>query len=329
MSVSKNSAVVVSELQNIDSISFNPQAIRPPYQEGKFFFDEETYSLTIYNDNEDTSLQIGQEHYIRAINNTGVTITNGAAVYISGEDSGIPEISLAKADVLVSSTLAGLATHDIEDGEIGYITTQGLVHNVDTSSFSTGDRIYLSASVAGEYTTTIPDGINYIVQVGVIQLADVDGSILVQNIAEGIAEQPQAEMWEVGNTAPTIINTVNIWETVVQLVSPGELVSWTHDGAGALTAGAQTAGKYVVSINASMRIASPNKFFDIAIAINDVVKFNTVARRWFATSDIDTLSTGGIINIADGDVITMKTRNITDASNIILVMGNVNLHRLQ
>ena len=60
-----------------------------------------------------------------------------------------PTISGAIATSESASQVVGLATHDIEDSSFGYVTTYGIVRNVDTSHCSDGDEIFLSATQIG------------------------------------------------------------------------------------------------------------------------------------------------------------------------------------
>ena len=329
MSVSKNQPAVPNpNLSGIETISYIPQAIVPAHQEGRCFYDDENKTLTFYNDISDTSLQIGQEMYIRVFNNTGVTITNGQGVYVSGADSGFPTISLARADTLLTSSFIGLATHNIGDGEYGYITTVGIVRGVNTSSYSPGDRLYLSFTVAGSYSTTIPSKLNYIVQVGIVLVAAAVGTILVQIVPSGIAEEPQAEIWVNGNGTATTINTVNVWEQVSQITQSGELLGWTHDGAGTLTAGATAAGKYTIQFFISSASAGTNKTYEIAISINDTIQTKIVSLRKYSTADLGSQSGGGIMTIPTGATVKLEVRNITDATDITIVNANISMNRL-
>lgn len=330
MSVSKNQPAIPNpNLSGIETISFTPQTIVPAHQEGRCFYDNANKSLTFYNDISDTSLQVGQEMYIRVVNNTGSIIDNGQAVYISGASGGLPEIALSKADALITSSFIGLATHQIGIGENGYITTTGLVRGVNTAAYSPGDRLYLSATTLGAYSTTIPEGLDYIVQVGIVLVADATiGSILVQIIPSGIAEEPQAEMWVNSNVTATTINTVNVWEEVATIIQPGTLLGWTHNGAGVLTAGVRAAGRYTTQFFVSALAAGTNKTYEIALAVKDVIQNNAISRRKYSTADIGSQSGGGLIVVAAGDTIKLEVRNITDADNITIVNANISMNRL-
>lgn len=156
------------------------EADYPTHQEGLVFYDNENKALTVYNDEADISLQVGQEQYIRVRNNTGSTINNGQAVRIIGAlGNAAPTIALASADTEDNSTVAGIATHSIENNSFGYVTTFGIVRNLNTNSFNEGDELFLSTS-AGGLVNVSPVVPNYSAPIGyVIRKHDSNGSILV------------------------------------------------------------------------------------------------------------------------------------------------------
>lgn len=96
--------------------------------------------------------------FVKVVNNTGVTINKGKVINIAGFDgtSDALEIALAKADTIENTEVLGLTTTDILDGTTGLVNVFGRVTDLDTSSFTEGEIVYLSASVAGGLTTTRP-----------------------------------------------------------------------------------------------------------------------------------------------------------------------------
>ena len=167
-----------------DSLDMTPlaEASYPAHQEGVIFYDVENHTLSLYNDEADVTLQLGQEQFLRVRNNTGTTITNGTAVLITGSHgNSAPTISGAIATSESFSQVVGLATHDIEDSSFGYVTTYGIVRNVDTSQYSDGDEIFLSATQIGSGVNVSPTIPNYKVTIGhVIRSHGSNGSVLVQ-----------------------------------------------------------------------------------------------------------------------------------------------------
>lgn len=127
------------------------------------------------------TLQIGQEHWLRARNVSGGTLLNGQVVRLVGATGSRPTIELAKADAAsTSDTTVGLLTEDIVNNAEGYTTQLGLVRDLDTSAFAEGDRLFLSAVTAGALTNVAPAAPNKIVEIGLVVRSHVSlGIILV------------------------------------------------------------------------------------------------------------------------------------------------------
>ena len=142
-------------------------------------------------------LQIGQEVMVprRVKNNSGVDIKNGNLVYISGGDGNNAYVTLAQADAHATScgTIA-MATEDIDDGAKGYCTTFGLVRGetaqpIDTSSYSAGDLLFLSASTAGAFTDTMPVHPNYVVRAGFVFKSHASEGVVLVRIDDATSAQ--------------------------------------------------------------------------------------------------------------------------------------------
>jgi hypothetical protein len=143
----------------------NPDTTRP-LQVGEFRWNLEdgTADLKI---SDNVTLQIGQEQNKRFRNNTANDIVNGAAVYVTGSTGTHPTVSPAQANAeSTSSVIIGVTTEDIAKNTEGYVTTFGLVHDLDTSSLTEGAAVWLSPSVAGGLTTTKPAAPNHLVLIG-------------------------------------------------------------------------------------------------------------------------------------------------------------------
>ena len=165
---------------DVNGVDFN-LTDSPVYKEGRIFYDNEAKALSVYNDEADITLQVGQEEYLRVRNNAGSTILNGQAVRILGSQGTHVTIEKAIATGSVTSQAVGIATHDIENNSFGYITTYGLVRGLDTSDFSDGDEIFLSQTVAGGLTGVAPIAPNFKVPLGhVVRSHPTVGTIVVQ-----------------------------------------------------------------------------------------------------------------------------------------------------
>lgn len=106
-----------------------------------------TLDLTLKNGN--VTLQVGQESVIPSYNNTTSSLLESEyrAVYVSGSISNYPAVNLAtNLDRHSSENAIGIVTEDIAPGEIGYITTYGMVRDIDMSAYQPGDTLYLGST---------------------------------------------------------------------------------------------------------------------------------------------------------------------------------------
>ncbi len=152
----------------------------PAHTEGFLFYDDAKKCPAFYNDKSTVKHQIGRELWARACNNSGSTIANGSVVYISGVDTGCPEVDLAQPDEYTKSRIIGVLTEALINGGDGEVTSYGLVNDIDTSGLSEGP-VYLSTD--GSITSTKPTGSNYVVVVGIcLTVHATTGSIFVSTV---------------------------------------------------------------------------------------------------------------------------------------------------
>lgn len=152
----------------------------PSYTQGRLLYDTANESLTFFNNDSNISLQIGQEEWTRVWNGTGSTITNGSAVYTNGSHGTLPSVALSDASDSTKIVTMGLATEDIANNATGTITTIGVVHGLNTSGFTAGANVFVSAVTPGALTSTAPVSPNYRYRVGVVTVSDATiGSIQV------------------------------------------------------------------------------------------------------------------------------------------------------
>lgn len=169
-------------------IDFTPRAHDDvPHTEGRVFYDSDHKALAYYNEESDVTVELGRELHLRVNNNTGTTIPNGAAVYFSGSVVGdVPTVALADAsDPTKIQNVVGIATHSIEDGTEGYITSFGSVRGLDTSSFTAGQPVYVDPFTPGALTATAPKYPNFSVLIGYVDISDATaGEIFVRPLEE-------------------------------------------------------------------------------------------------------------------------------------------------
>jgi hypothetical protein len=102
-------------------------------------------------------------------NNTGATLTKGTVVYINGALGNKPTVAkaLATSDATSAQTF-GLIQADIPNNSNGYLVAFGDLDGLDTSAFTEGVQLYLSATTAGGYTITKQYAPNHLVYIGVV-----------------------------------------------------------------------------------------------------------------------------------------------------------------
>jgi hypothetical protein len=141
---------------------------------------------SVYDPDLDGIVEAAEREQIAGKNMTGATLLKGTIVYISTTSSSAQYPELLKASALqepTSSKTIGAVYEDIPNGEIGYIVTSGQVHNLNTSAYNVGDKLWLSTT-AGQVTTTPPTQPNHTVFIGhVTRKQNNNGRILyaIQN----------------------------------------------------------------------------------------------------------------------------------------------------
>lgn len=114
-------------------------------------------------------------------NTTGATVVKGTVVYLSGASGGKATIQKAQANAeSTSSGTFGVIQSDINNNSNGYAVVIGTVLGVNTSSYTEGQVLWLSPTVAGGFTSTKPVAPNHAVYVAIVTLAATNGTIEVK-----------------------------------------------------------------------------------------------------------------------------------------------------
>ena len=134
-----------------DYIDLN-NAGSPAWREGRLFWDGVEHALSYYNDDEDITINVGQELVAKVRNNTATTIVNGSAVYVTGAVGNRPTVALAQGDAAATARVVGVMTHDLAKNGDGYVTLIGVVRGFDTGAWPVGTLLYLSTTTPGGLT---------------------------------------------------------------------------------------------------------------------------------------------------------------------------------
>lgn len=112
-------------------------------------------------------------------NETGSAIPRGTPVYISGYSSGRPLVAPADASNPAKMPAIGLAYEQIPNGNNGSVVAIGIAKQINTSTYTAGQTIYVGTT-PGTLTTTPPTGEGSLIQnIGKVTDVGVNGRILV------------------------------------------------------------------------------------------------------------------------------------------------------
>jgi hypothetical protein len=153
----------------VDSITFNPD---PPVitADNTIFWNNQEYTLNIIT-GLGATIQVGQELLMLYYNDTGAQIDNfttlhpKSAIDIAGLVVPTPEKADASKWELCEGTLA-IATHDIPNGELGFATRFGKARGGNSSGWTPGSQLWLSANGSGLPTITKPVFPNFSISLG-------------------------------------------------------------------------------------------------------------------------------------------------------------------
>lgn len=154
--------------------------------------------------------------------NATLTKANYQAVRVSGATGQRLSVQLAQADGdLNSADTIGLVTETIATNQEGFIITMGQLENINTTgslqseTWSDGDVIYLSPSVAGRLTNIKPTGLTgHIVVIGYVEYAHANNGKIYVKIMNG---------WELDELHNVFIDNALANEDFLQYESASEL----------------------------------------------------------------------------------------------------------
>lgn len=138
-------------------------------------------------------------------------ISAGEIVYISGATGNKVQVKLAKADSVATMPAVGIALESIANNAFGYIAHIDNVENLDTSSFSEGDQVWVSATTAGGIVNTAPPHPSFDQHVGVVQRSHATlGSIHVNMTPTftGDEQGTDRNTFKIGDTTAGVIALV-------------------------------------------------------------------------------------------------------------------------
>ena len=149
--------------------------------------DAETVDLVL---DDAVTLQLGQEQLVHV--KAAEAISNGEIVYASSAVGASGKIEVTKfiADYSIDELyVLGVATEDLSIGQIGFITTFGVVRGIDLSDggniygetgYDSGTILYASPTTAGYLTKTEPSSPDLRIPTAIVLKANANGSMFVR-----------------------------------------------------------------------------------------------------------------------------------------------------
>jgi hypothetical protein len=208
----------------LGNLEFDNTPTNIPTTAGSVYYNDADGTLDLILKGGNVTLQVGQETVIRVVNKTATSVSllqdNYQAVRITGAQGQRPKVDLAQAtnDVLSAETI-GLVTETIANNQEGFITTSGLVRNINTTgslqgeTWLDGDILYLSPTIAGSITKVKPVAPNHLIIIGYVISAHITQGTIFVKVDNGY------ELDELHNVQTTNLlnNQSLIYETSTQL----------------------------------------------------------------------------------------------------------------
>ena len=182
-------------------------------------------------------------------NSTGSTLTKGQIVYLSGATGNRPNAVLAQANSeATSSKTIGMVIANIANNSDGQIAVNGTLHDIDTSAFTAGDSLWLSATTAGGVVANTPPAEpNHSVFIGYVARAHPTLGRVVLAIQNGyeLDELHGVQITSVANNDILKYNsTSGLWENSNALSSKQDTIT---GAATTITTSNLTASRALVS----------------------------------------------------------------------------------
>jgi hypothetical protein len=156
---------------------------------GRFTWNDEDGTVNLGMAGGNVTLQLGQESYVHA--RAAEDLPDVSVVYISGVfgTTGKQIVSKFIADNSIDELYTiGVTTEFIGNNSTGFVTTVGVIHDIDTTgpigeNWSDGDVLYASSTVRGALTNILPIAPALNINVGIVLKKNpTNGSIYIRPV---------------------------------------------------------------------------------------------------------------------------------------------------
>jgi len=176
------SIYVSGSIEKVEWIDFDTLNGTQSNIEGRLTWNSSDGTLNLGMKGGNVTLQVGQEELVRVVNKTGGNLLESQykVVRIRTEAEGgsqgqrLAVVNAQATNEIASSTTLGIVTENIDVNQEGFITTFGIVRDINTTgalqgeSWDDGDTLYLSSTVSGGLTKVKPISPNHLVVMGYV-----------------------------------------------------------------------------------------------------------------------------------------------------------------
>ena len=277
-------------------------------------------------------------------NKSGATITKGTVVYINGGQGNLPTIAkaLATGDATSAQTY-GIVQADITNMNNGYVVAAGRLGDLNTSAFTEGTQLYLSATTAGTYTSTKQYAPNHLVYVAIVVRAHPTQGVIEVKIQNGYEMD---ELHNVAAQSPSngdilqYVTSTSLWTKTAGTttnIAEGTNLYYTEARVNANTnVAANTAARHnAVTIGTANGLSLSTQVLSLALASGsttgalsstDWTTFNS--KQNALTNPVTGTGASGQVTFFNGTSTVTGTNNFFwDATNNRLGIGLVNPQR--
>lgn len=281
--------------------------------------------------------EVGQSQQVLVYNGTGATLTKGQVVYSNGAQGQRPTVALALATTdATSARTLGIVAESIANGAEGWVTSLGILENIDTSTFAAGAQLYLSGATAGALTATKPVAPIHMVYVARCIKSNASSGRLFVTVQNGYELD---ELHDVAAVSPsngqTIVynSSTSLWEknTVSLTAGVNGTLPIANGGTGAITAplartslGATTVGSNIFTLVNPSAITFLRLNADNTVSALDAATFRTAIGAGTSSTTGTVTSVGGTGTVSgltlSGTVTT--TGNLTLGGTLAVTAAN-------
>ena len=159
-----------------ESVIFNTGTTISSPVAGEVYYNSVEKSIS-YNTsiNEDVTVNIGQQNYLRVFNNSGTEIPRGKALEVLSAYGGLPSVTLA-INENTGFNVIGVSAEIIPNNSEGIVITNGIISDIQLTGMTVGSLVYASDAIPGDYVsntlflgfplTARTNSVGYVVQTG-------------------------------------------------------------------------------------------------------------------------------------------------------------------